>query len=159
MNQDIVINNADFVFNFRVSSVIKNKDKILVQVDNRVSHLTLPGGRCEINEDTTSTSIREFREETGIDTLFVKSLGLIENFFISLFNNKKYHELLMVNEIKFKDNSNYLLNEILNIEINKQDHIKYIWKSIDELKELDFRPKVLLEVLKSNEFVHLINRD
>lgn len=30
MNQDIVINNDDFVFNFRVASVIRNKDKILI---------------------------------------------------------------------------------------------------------------------------------
>ena len=159
MNKDIVINNDDFVFNFRVASVIRNKDKILVQVNKKAGHLTLPGGRCKFNEDTINTSIREFREETGIDTLFVKSLGIIENFFVSSFYNKKYHEILMVNEIKFKDNSNYLLDEIPNIESKKQDHIKYIWMSIDELKDLNFKPEVLLDVLESKEFVHLINRD
>ena len=75
MNKDIVINNDDFVFNFRVASVIRDKDKILVQVNKKAGHLTLPGGRCKFNEDTINTSIREFKEETGIDTLFVKSLS------------------------------------------------------------------------------------
>ena len=61
MNKDIVINNDDFVFNFRVASVIRNKDKILVQVNKKAGHLTLPGGRCKFNEDTINTSIREFK--------------------------------------------------------------------------------------------------
>lgn len=159
MNKDIVINNDDFVFNFRVASVIRNNDKILVQANKKAGHLTLPGGRCEINEDTINTSIREFKEETGIDTLFVKSLGLIENFFTSSFYNKKFHEILMINEIKFKDESNYLLNEIPNIESKKQNDIKFMWKSIEELQKLNFKPKVLLKVIESNEFIHLINRD
>ena len=159
MNKDIVINNDDFVFNFRVASVIRNKDKILVQVNKKAGHLTLPGGRCKFNEDTINTSIREFREETGIDTLFVKSLGIIENFFVSSFYNKKFHEILMVNEVKFKDRSNYLLDEIVNIESKKQNDIKFIWMSIDELKDLNFKPKVLFKAIESKEFVHLINKD
>ncbi len=159
MNQDIVINNDDFVFNFRVASVIRNKDKILIQVNKKAGHLTLPGGRCKINEDTINTSIREFREETGIDTLFVKSLGLIENFFVSSFYNKKFHEILMVNEIKYKHKNNYLLDEIVKKKNKKQNDIKFIWMSIDELKDLNFKPKVLFKVIESKEFVHLINRD
>ncbi len=36
MNTDIIINNDDdFVFNFRVASVIRNKNKILVQVNKK----------------------------------------------------------------------------------------------------------------------------
>lgn len=31
--------------------------------------------------------------------------------------------------------------------------------SIDELKDLNFKPKVLLKVIESNKFVHLINKD
>ena len=65
----------------------------------------------------------------------------------------------MVNEIKFKDKSNYLLDEIVNIESKKQNDIKFIWMSIDELKDLNFKPKVLLKVIESKEFVHLINKD
>lgn len=65
----------------------------------------------------------------------------------------------MVNEIKFKDKSNYLLDEIVNIESKKQNDIKFIWMSIDELKDLNFKPKVLFKVIESKEFVHLINRD
>ena len=31
--------------------------------------------------------------------------------------------------------------------------------SIDELKDLNFKPKVLFKVIESKEFVHLINKD
>lgn len=31
--------------------------------------------------------------------------------------------------------------------------------SIDELKDLNFKPKVLFKVIESEEFVHLINKD
>ena len=88
MNSDITFECENMVFNFRVATIIKNGDKILVQKDDRVSHVTLPGGRCSLGEDTTETSVREFKEETDINCLFVKSLGMIENFFVSSFNGK-----------------------------------------------------------------------
>ncbi|MCI9280865.1 MAG: NUDIX domain-containing protein, partial [Bacilli bacterium] len=92
MNKDIKIENDENVFNYRIAIVIKNNSKILVQKDDKVSHITLPGGRCELGETSIETSIREFKEETGIDIKYLRSIGMIENFFTSSFNNKKYHD-------------------------------------------------------------------
>lgn len=159
MNSDITFECENVVFNFRVATVIKNGDKILVQKDNRVSHVTLPGGRCSLGEDTTETSVREFKEETGINCLFVKSLGMIENFFVSSFNGKKYHEILMINEIKFVDHNLYSMKEIPNIEEKKKEHLKFIWMTQEELKNSNFKPEIILEIINNDGFTHLINKD
>lgn len=120
MNNDIQFEKNDFVFNYRVAIVIRNDSKVLIQRDTRSKHITLPGGRCELGESTAETAIREFKEETGIDTEVVKGLGMIENFFTSSFNGKKYHEILMIQELKFNNDDDYNREIINNIEEKKK---------------------------------------
>lgn len=158
-DNDIQFEKNNIVFNYRVAIVIKNKEKILVQKDDRVKHFTLPGGRCAVGESSIDTATREFYEETGLKINFVKSMGMIENFFVSSFNGKKYHEILMINELSFEDKQFYHLEQIENIEDNKKNHISYIWKTIDELKKEDFKPKLILNFLDDSRFIHLINKE
>ena len=157
--EDICSDNGEVVFNYRVAIIIRNKSKILVQKDDRVSHLTLPGGRCKLNESSVSAGIREFVEETALSVEYVKSIGVIENFFNSKFNGKNYHEILFIHELKLVDELKYNETILKNVEDNKKEHISYIWKSIDELKESDFKPNVVLSILNNNDFVHLINKE
>ncbi len=159
MNKDIKIENDESVFNYRIAIVIKNNGKILVQKDDRVSHITLPGGRCELGETSIETAIREFKEETGIDIKYLRSIGMIENFFTSSFNNKKYHEILLINEMEFIKKDYYNKDELNNIEEKKKEHLKYIWIDENELKVSDFRPELLIDLLDRKDFQHIINRD
>jgi 8-oxo-dGTP pyrophosphatase MutT (NUDIX family) len=159
MNKDIKIENDENVFNYRIAIVIKNNSKILVQKDDKVSHITLPGGRCELGETSIETSIREFKEETGIDIKYLRSIGMIENFFTSSFNNKKYHEILLINEMEFIKKDYYNKDEINNIEEKKKEHLKYIWIDENELKVSDFRPELLIDLLDRKDFQYIINRD
>lgn len=158
-NNDIQFEKNDKVFNYRVAIVIKNGNKILVQKDKRAKHLTLPGGRCELGESSSDTAYREFLEETGIKTNYVKSIGMIENFFVSSFNGKNYHEILLINELKFQDNKYYDTLIIKNIEEKKKDFIEYIWKDLNELKNEDFKPNLILDMINKIEFIHFINKD
>ena len=103
--------------------------------------------------------MREFKEETGINCSFVKSLGMIENFFVSSFNGKKYQEILMINEIKFVDHNLYSMKEIPNIEEKKKEHLKFIWMTQEELKNLNFKPEIIFEIINNDSFTHLINKD
>ena len=159
MNKDIEIENNENVFNYRIAIVIKNNGKILVQKDDRVSHITLPGGRCELGETSIETAIREFKEETGIDIKYLRSIGMIENFFTSSFNNKKYHEILLIHELEFIKKEYYNKDELNNIEEKKKEHLKYIWIDENELKVSDFRPELLIALLDRKDFQHIINRD
>ena len=156
MNNDVQFEKNNIVFNYRVAIVIKNGEKILVQKDDRASHYTLPGGRCELGENSINTGIREFKEETGIDITLKKKVGMVENFFVSNFNGKNYHEILMIHEYKFNDYNLYNNSSIANIEEKKKDHLTYIWLSIDELKKVNFKPEVILDMIKKDEFQHYI---
>ena len=156
MNNDIQFEKNNIVFNYRVAIVIKNGQKILVQKDDRASHYTLPGGRCELGENSISTGMREFKEETGIDITLKKKVGMIENFFVSSFNGKNYQEILMIHEYKFNDYNLYNKSSITNIEEKKKEHLTYIWLSIDELKKANFKPEVILDMIKKEEFQHYI---
>ena len=84
---------------------------------------------------------------------------MIENFFTSSFNNKKYHEILLINEMEFIKKDYYNKDEINNIEEKKKEHLKYIWIDENELKVSDFRPELLIDLLDRKDFQHIINRD
>ncbi len=142
------------VFNYRVGAVIKKDNKILVQKDEGSDYYTLIGGRCKLGESSVEAILREFREETGLNAEFVKTLGILENFFNSNYNHKNYHEILIINEIKIDKSID--IHNIKNIE--GKDEI-YKWLSIDELKTSKFLPEVVLDIIDGNKLVHIINKD
>lgn len=156
MNNDVQFEKNNIVFNYRVAIVIRNGKKILIQKDDRASHYTLPGGRCELGENSINTGIREFKEETGIDITLKKKVGMIENFFVSSFNGKNYHEILMIHEYKFNDYNLYNKSSIANIEEKKKEHLTYIWLNVDELKKANFKPEAILDMINKDEFQHYI---
>ncbi len=98
-------------------------------------------------------------EETGIETECIKSLGMIENFFVSSFNGKKYHEILIIQELKFKDPNNYKIEIINNIEEKKKDFLTYSWIAVDDLKRSNFKPDIINNIVNSHEFIHYINKE
>ena len=102
---DISLDIGDNLFNFRVGAIIKNKNKILVHHEKSKKHVTLIGGRIKSGEDSITALKREILEEIGADTEYVKSSAYVENFFE--LRGKKYHEILIVHEMKFCDESMY----------------------------------------------------
>ena len=53
IDNDVQFEKNSIVFNYRIAIIIRNKNKILVQKDTRVTHLALPGGRCELGEPSS----------------------------------------------------------------------------------------------------------
>lgn len=157
MNNNVNFEKNNVVFNYRVGVLIRNNNKILVEKHKDFTYYLLPGGRCEFNETSIDTGIREMKEETGLDIKYIKSIGLIENFFISNYNHKRYHELFMIHEYEFIDKNNYNIKIINNIEDDKD--VIYEWIDLNKLKELEFKPNIALDIINSKEFTHYINRD
>lgn len=149
----------NIVFNYRVGAVIKNKDKILVEQNSKVDYYILPGGRCEIGEDSVNATIREFKEETGFDINLKRKIGMIENFFKSTYNGKNYHEIFIVHEMECTDKNLYNLEIVETIEDDKKDYITYSWKTISELKKVKFQPTIVLDIINEETFQHIINKD
>ena len=149
---DINFNINDETFNYRVGIVIKRNNKILVQKDGESDYYTLIGGRCKLGESSIEASLREFREETEIDAKYVKTLGIVENFFKSSYNHKNYHEILIINELKINKD----IDDIKNVEGKDE---MYIWLSLEELKNYKFLPEIVLDIISNNELIHVINKD
>ena len=152
---DINFKEEGYTFNFRVAALIRNGNKILVEQNKQVDYYGLPGGRCKLGEDSISAIIREMLEETGEEMEYVRSVGILENFFISRYTHSPYHEILMIHELKFKNKDTYKKYNIINLEEKKDG--KFYWKEIDELNKC--KPEIVFKRLNDTEFFHMINND
>lgn len=153
MDISVMIDNIKF--NYRVATIIKNNNKILLHKSKEDNFYAIPGGRIMIGETSENALKREFIEEIGAKITIKNYLGTVENFFE--YNGKKYHELMIVYESTFDSNSNFYKEERI-IGLEEDGKIEFIWKTIDEIKQLDLRPLFLKENIISNtQITHLIN--
>lgn len=153
---DVSIDIENYRFNYRVAGLIKKENKILVHHAFKFNHVTLPGGRVKSGEDSIAALKREIKEEIGEDAEYIRSVAIVENIFKE--EGKKYHEILIVHELKFIDKNAYR-RKIYSIEPHKKDKLEFLWYNMQEENKYDFLPKKLFDVLKenNNEFVHIIN--
>lgn len=140
---DLKFINDNVIFQCRVGVLLKKDNKILVERRVGINHVTLPGGKIQLNETSILAGIREIKEETGLDIEFIKHIKTLENIFKSNFNEYNYHEILFINEYKFKKDT----NKIVNIEDRNKDLITYEWFDKEELIKNKFVPASLIEYL------------
>lgn len=140
---DLKFINDNVIFQCRVGVLLKKDNKILVEKRVGINHVTLPGGKIQLNETSILAGIREIKEETGLDIEFIKHIKTLENIFKSNFNEYNYHEILFINEYKFKKDT----NKIVNIEDRNKDLITYEWFDKEELIKNKFVPASLIEYL------------
>ncbi len=152
---DINFKGEDYTFNFRVAALIRNENKILVEKNNQVDYYGLVGGRCKLGEDSISALKREILEEIGEETEYIRSVGMIENFFISRYTHTPYHEILIIHELKFKNPQVYEQDGIINQE--EKENAKFYWKEQHELNKC--KPEIAFHHLNDREFFHIINKD
>lgn len=84
---NIKIKNNELKFKYRVSDIIIKNDEVLLEKYGDNS-FCLPRGYVEFDETSKEAVIRELKEETNITFNDVKYLGIIENFFTNILNEK-----------------------------------------------------------------------
>lgn len=143
-------------FNYRVATIIRHNDKILLHKNINDVFYAIPGGRIKLGEDSKTALKREFIEEMNAKINIKKMVSVVENFFN--YDNKEYHEVMLIYESDFVD-SNFYNTEIIE-GIEKKGELHFVWKKIEELINLDIRPTNIKKLLcnTSESFSHIIDK-
>lgn len=157
MRESIRMKTKDFNFKFRVAGIIINDNKLLTVNTRQDDCLYLPGGYVELGETTEEAVKRELKEELLLDFEIKQYLGVLENYF-EVQKRGKVHEIsfyYLMNVPNDLNKDNFSLTE--NDKGYIIDH-DFKWINIDELNEFDFRPQILVDILKKEKkvFNHLV---
>ena len=145
MGKDIKLSVDDVKFKYRVSGILIVDGKVLtVKIANN-DFYCLPGGHVELFENTKDAILREFKEETGIDTKIDRLTYVCENFFNG--NLGKMHELGFY--YLLNPNENIETKDFELIEKDKEGDVslKFKWMDVDSVE--NFKPEFLIERIKS----------
>lgn len=138
---------------WRVSSyvLVKNKNKILMEVPTWHDLWELPGGSVEKDESLIDAAIRECYEETGYKIKIENSQPIFtgEQFFKSEYLNKYFHSIIVVfNGILLSEKQDSHVINTMHESVGKRDEISKVdWIDSKSLIKKNCHPN----------FYHLIN--
>lgn len=154
---DLTVNIDNSILNVRVAGLIIHNNKILFHHNTNRINYALIGGRIKLNENSKDAVIREFSEEIGEDFIVEKFLCTIENFFYH--KNKKYHEIMFLYKLEFKNDELKSKTETIHNKEGK-DYLEYEWIDINEIDNYDIRPNIIKDYIKNDmETSHIINEE
>lgn len=155
---DITFYKNECVFNHRTCGVFVNNNKILLHKMRDDDFWTLPGGRVKLLESSEDAIKREISEELGENAQVNRLLWMVENFFE--IDKKNYHEILTIYYLKPSKESS-LLNKKDMFNGIEGERLVYKWFDIDELDDLNVKPKFLKLNLKClpESMEHIINKE
>lgn len=127
-------------FNYRVAGVTLSAGKILLQRLEQDGFWVLPGGRCELLENSATALRREYAEELGVLPTIVRPLWLVENFFV--YDDLSFHELPMIYKTDLpRDSVPYSLEEFSGKETAVR--LRFKWFPLDEVGSITLYPSFL----------------
>ncbi|KFM99979.1 NUDIX domain-containing protein [Bacillus clarus] len=106
--------------------ILLHNERVLVQeynIDNEQYYRPL-GGSIEFGEKSTSTVVREFKEELGIQVNITAYLGCLENIFSV--NDEIAHEIIQLYTLHFLDTSLYTIDMIPLQDEQTKSYAKWI---------------------------------
>jgi ADP-ribose pyrophosphatase YjhB (NUDIX family) len=96
-------------FSYRIVAVCVDDGHVLLHRADYENFWSLPGGRAEILETSTTTVMREMKEELGVTVTVGRLLWVVENFFT--FESRRFHELGLYYLVDLPAGSPYLKKE------------------------------------------------
>ena len=123
-------------FHYLARAIIQNNNKILLVREKGSKFTFLPGGQIEFSEAAKVVLKRELKEETGLDFEVINFIGAIEHTWSWGQNINSEVNLLFCAETE----------DVSKIS-SKEQHIEFIWVSIDEISEVNLRPEPLIQLL------------
>lgn len=153
---DIKLISEDIKFKYRVSAIIINEGKILVdKYDN--NRFCLPGGYVEVGETSLEALKREIFEEIQIKVTKAEYTGIIENFFTN-YKGVQTHGLDFYYTIYDEEATNIDMNYI---EYDKNGIINHCfsWIPIKSLQQFEIVPSKIIDIIinKEKDFHYIID--
>ena len=160
MAEDILFQQADWMFSYRVSAILWRDGKLLVQRTLGDQGYALPGGQVSFGEYSQKTLARELMEETGAAVNVGRLCAVAELFFQW---KKPCHQINL-----------YYLAELKNPEAlpaapfyaydslgRERSDLEFSWVSLEELDRIEVYPKCLKPYLKElpDHVVHLQQKE
>lgn len=110
------------------------------------------GGSIEFGERGEQALSREFKEEIGAELKNTTYLTTMENIFT--YKGKPHHEIALVYNCEFKDESFYAKSEIIGRE-DDGSPLKCLWKPISQFLDdiLILYPDGLIDIINSIEVI------
>lgn len=142
-------------FNFRVSALIENKGRYLLEKSIKTDFLNMPGGRVLAGESTLDAIKRELEEELKLENVAPKLIKISEQFFV--FDNTKYHELNFVYYVKLKNNNPLAQSD--NIQNYDNQTQTMLWIKRKNLKKYKILPEFIYTIKKSRKISHLVKKE
>ena len=145
-------------FNLRSACVCRRGEEILLFHFKNGGFWSLPGGRCDLHENTEQATIREFQEEIGETVTVDRLLWVIENFFT--WDHEKFHELLFVYLVNLPADSKILTQDEFNAHEGGQNMLCK-WVNPKDLGNYKILPAILPKILGDipTYTQHLIHHD
>ena len=134
--------------NVRAAGIVKHGNKILIHNNQNRPNYAFLGGRVKILEDSKTAVKREFEEELGYKMDVIKFLTVVENYYD--YKDKKVHEIMLPYELELQDDEMKKKTDTL-YNVEGKDYLEYDWLTLDEIRDIDLRPKALKEYLLSDE--------
>lgn len=145
-------------FNYRIAGVSIHKSRVLLHRLEKDNFWALPGGRCELLENSRDALAREYCEETGFNVVIGRPLWFLENFFNN--DNEQNHEVSMIYMVDFPKECGCLDKDVF-YGVEESEKIIFKWFNLDDISELELYPTFLRSGLKSlpQTLEHKIHRD
>lgn len=132
-------------FNYRVAAVIMRNDEVLLFYFDGPKFWSLPGGRCDMLEDSKTAIIRECQEELSVKVEPTTLLAVVENFFT--FADEQTQELLFIYKVEVAEDEKIMqVSEFYGDEAGKPMLCK--WVKISELADYKIMPILFQSLLK-----------
>lgn len=130
--------------------------KVLLCRGKGLKSTYLPGGHIEFGEKGAEALVREMKEETGLDAVAGKLLGVVENSFLQ--KGQRHCEINLVYEMSLKDagTSGYRSSAVgchagphsVDPLAACEDWIEFEWRPISDLASANLLPGEMAKYIK-----------
>lgn len=147
MASDLKIEIDGVRLNVRVGVIIRHNDDVLIEISTTGRNSVIPGGRVKINERSSTSLVREIKEEMDIeiDEQRLVQKNSFENFFA--YGDLPIHEIYFLYEYKVTEQEFEVFN---NLGINKDNQTTYFkFISKYDLEKYNVLPLDLYDVIQN----------